>query len=155
MSGSVVSDSRRPCGLYPARLLCPWDSPGKNPGVGCHALLQGHLPDPGIEPRSPAWAGGFFTTSAHPGSPHTKLLMACSFRKTKPSAVVFENCSLKVILLQDKRHGWRGTTIHREFPPPFFFAFSVRVIYCSIDGFPTSLSCYRSSTNLPPQGRLR
>ena len=28
-------------GLYPARLLCPWDSPGKNTGVGCHALLQG------------------------------------------------------------------------------------------------------------------
>ena len=27
----------------PARLLCPWDSPGKNPGVGCHFLLQGVL----------------------------------------------------------------------------------------------------------------
>ena len=25
----------------PARLLCPWDSPGKNTGVDCHALLQG------------------------------------------------------------------------------------------------------------------
>ena len=24
-----------------ARLLCPWDSPGKNTGVGCHFLLQG------------------------------------------------------------------------------------------------------------------
>ena len=31
----------RPRGLQPARLLCPWGSPGKNPGVGCHALLQG------------------------------------------------------------------------------------------------------------------
>ena len=28
-------------GLQPSRLLCPWDSPGKNPGVGCHVLLQG------------------------------------------------------------------------------------------------------------------
>ena len=28
-------------GLKPARLLCPWSSPGKNTGVGCHALLQG------------------------------------------------------------------------------------------------------------------
>ena len=27
--------------LWTARLLCPWDSPGKNTGVGCHALLQG------------------------------------------------------------------------------------------------------------------
>ena len=25
----------------PARLLCPWDSPDKNTGVGCHFLLQG------------------------------------------------------------------------------------------------------------------
>ena len=38
---SVVSDSLQPHGLQPARLLCPWDSPGKNTGVGCHALLQG------------------------------------------------------------------------------------------------------------------
>ena len=30
-----------PYGLELARLLCPWDSPGKNAGVGCHALLQG------------------------------------------------------------------------------------------------------------------
>ena len=27
-------------GLQPARLLCPWDSPGKNTGVGCHVLFQ-------------------------------------------------------------------------------------------------------------------
>ena len=27
-----------------SRLLCPWDSPGKNSGVGCHALLQGIVP---------------------------------------------------------------------------------------------------------------
>ena len=32
-----MSDCLRPSGL----LLCPWDSPGKNTGVGCHALLQG------------------------------------------------------------------------------------------------------------------
>ena len=30
---------RDPRGLQPARLLCPWNSPGKNTGVGCHALL--------------------------------------------------------------------------------------------------------------------
>ena len=37
-------------GLQPTRLCCPWDSPGEDPGVGCHALLQGNLPDPGINP---------------------------------------------------------------------------------------------------------
>ena len=33
-----------PCGLQPARLFCPCDSPGKNTGVGCCALLQGIFP---------------------------------------------------------------------------------------------------------------
>ena len=37
---SVVSDSVQPHGLQPTRLLCPWDSPGKHTGVGCHFLLQ-------------------------------------------------------------------------------------------------------------------
>ena len=31
----------RPHGLQPSRLLCPWDSVGKNTGVGGHFLLQG------------------------------------------------------------------------------------------------------------------
>ena len=35
-----MSDSVRPHRLQPTRLLCPWDSPGKNTGVGCHCLLQ-------------------------------------------------------------------------------------------------------------------
>ena len=36
---SVVSDSSRPHGLQPTRLLRPWDFPGKSTGVGCHCLL--------------------------------------------------------------------------------------------------------------------
>ena len=31
----------QPHGLQPTRLLCPWDFPGKNTGVGCHFLFQG------------------------------------------------------------------------------------------------------------------
>ena len=38
---STVSYCLRPCGLLPTMLLCPWNSPGKNAGVGCHFLLQG------------------------------------------------------------------------------------------------------------------
>ena len=41
VSHSVVSDCLRFHGLSPTRLLCPWDFPGKNTGVGCHFLLQG------------------------------------------------------------------------------------------------------------------
>ena len=39
-SRSVVSDSLRPHGLQPTRLLHPWDFPGKSTGVGCHCLLR-------------------------------------------------------------------------------------------------------------------
>ena len=38
---SVVCDSLWLHGLQPTRLLCPWNSPGKNTGVGSHSLLQG------------------------------------------------------------------------------------------------------------------
>ena len=46
---SVVSDSATQ-GLSPARLLHPWDSPGKNPGAGCHSLLQGIFATPESNP---------------------------------------------------------------------------------------------------------
>ena len=38
---SVVSGALRPHGLQPTRLFCPWDSPGKNTGVGCHCFSRG------------------------------------------------------------------------------------------------------------------
>ena len=37
-------------GLWPTRLLCPWNFPGKNTGVGCHFLLQGIFPIQGSNP---------------------------------------------------------------------------------------------------------
>ena len=40
LSASVVSDSVRPHTRQSTRLPSPWDSPGKNTGVGCHFLLQ-------------------------------------------------------------------------------------------------------------------
>ena len=52
------------------RLLCPWDSPGKNTGVGCCFLFQGLFLTLESNPRltSPALAGGFSTTEP-PGKP--------------------------------------------------------------------------------------
>ena len=41
VSHKVVSDSLQPHGPQPARLLCPWGSPGKSTGVGCRFLPQG------------------------------------------------------------------------------------------------------------------
>ena len=48
---SVLSESLQPHGLQPTRLLCPWDSPGKNTGMGCLALLQGIFPTQGSNLR--------------------------------------------------------------------------------------------------------
>ena len=54
-----MSDSLQPRGLQPARLLCPWDSPGKNTGVGCHSLPRGSSP-PGDHTLVSCTAGRFF-----------------------------------------------------------------------------------------------
>ena len=63
---SVLSDPLQPHGLQPARLLCSWDSPGKNTGASCHFLFQGIFPTQGLNLSLtwPALAGRFFTTSA-------------------------------------------------------------------------------------------
>ena len=66
-------------GLEPARLLCSWDSPGKNTGVGCHALLQGLFQTQGLNPpllMSPALAGKFLPL-VPPGKPLASL---CIFK---------------------------------------------------------------------------
>ena len=64
-----------------ARLLCPWDFPGKNTGVGLPFPAPGYLPNPGIEPVFPALLAvscipsGFFTS--HQGNlEHAYILNA-------------------------------------------------------------------------------
>ena len=72
---SVVADSLQRHGLQPTRLLCPWDSPGKKTGVGCHFSPPENLPSPGIEPASlvpPVESSRFFTTSL-PGKPRSDI----------------------------------------------------------------------------------
>ena len=66
-SCSVVSDSLQPHVLWPARLLCPRDSPGKNTGVGCHFLLQGIFWTQGSNPCFLHLQAGFLPLS-HLGS---------------------------------------------------------------------------------------
>ena len=53
LSCSVMSNSLQPHGLEPARLLCPWNSPGKNTGLSS-LLSPGDLSNPGIKPGPPA-----------------------------------------------------------------------------------------------------
>ena len=47
--------------MEPARLLCPWNSPGKNTEAGCHFLLQGIFPTQGSNAHLLYWQVGFFT----------------------------------------------------------------------------------------------
>ena len=61
-------DSSRP---QAARLLCPWDSLGKNTGVGCHFLLQGICPTQGLSPGLPQCRQTLYHLSHH-RSPNPK-----------------------------------------------------------------------------------
>ena len=75
LSCSQSCPTLRPQGLQPARLLCPWDSPGKSTGVGCHFLLQGIF-----QTRGWTWVSlitGEFFTAEPPGEP---VLYVCKQR---------------------------------------------------------------------------
>ena len=50
VSCSVVSDYLQPHELEPTRLLCPWNSSGKNTGVNCYSYLQGIFQNQGSNP---------------------------------------------------------------------------------------------------------
>ena len=71
VSHSVVSSSLRSHGLKPTRLLYPWNSPGKNSGMGSCSLLQGIFQIQGSTPVSHI-AGRFFS-SGSPGQPHIDI----------------------------------------------------------------------------------
>ena len=74
---SVVSDWLWAHGLLPARLLYPWDSPGKNTGIGCHSLLQGIFLIPGSNSVLPYYRQILYCLG-HQGSPtYTMCICVC------------------------------------------------------------------------------
>ena len=56
------------------RFFCPWNSPGKNTGVGCHSLLQGIFPTRGLNPHLLRCRQILYHLS-HQGSSKTKILL--------------------------------------------------------------------------------
>ena len=72
LSCSVVSESLQPHGLYPARLLCPWELWSKNIGAGCHFLFQGILLTQGSYLRLLHWQAGSLPLEP-PGKPMSPL----------------------------------------------------------------------------------
>ena len=70
---SVMSNSLRPHGLQPARLLCPWGFSRQEYWSGLPCPPPGDLPNPGIEPRFPALQADCLP-SERPGKPNKDLL---------------------------------------------------------------------------------
>ena len=70
VSHLVVSNSLWSHGRYPTRLLCPWNSPGKNTGVDSHSRgsFPGDLPNSGIEHGSPVLQADSLPSES-PGNP--------------------------------------------------------------------------------------
>ena len=60
-------------GLWPARLLCLWDFPCKNTGVGCHSLLQGIFPTQRWNSSLLCWQVDSLPLS-HQGSPQRQTI---------------------------------------------------------------------------------
>ena len=71
LSCSVVSDFLRPHGLEPARLPCPWRFSRKEYWSGLSFPSSGDLPNPGMEPRSPALQADLYHLS------HSLLISTC------------------------------------------------------------------------------
>ena len=86
VSHSVMSDSLQPHGLQPSRLLCPWNSQGKNTGVGSHSFLQGVFLTQGLNIQVSCIAGRFFTIRATRKvrvNFYCKIVMCCIFFQYK------------------------------------------------------------------------
>ena len=77
-SRSVMPDSLRPHVLQPTRLLCPWDFPGKDTGVGLPFPYPGDLPNPGIEPGSPKLQADILPTELQPDDNGTLQIVAAT-----------------------------------------------------------------------------
>ena len=68
MHAKSLQSSQTVCDpMEPARLLCPWNSPGKNTEVGCHFLLQGLFLPQGSNAHLLYWQVGFFTAEPPTG----------------------------------------------------------------------------------------
>ena len=154
---SVGSYSRRPHGLQPARLLCPWDSPGKNTGVGCH------FPDPGTKPRvacigrqvlyhRATWLSSGQTLIASPWFPGGVLL---------GDAAGSQQASILVRIRWD--HVLQSFNVSNRFPLCFvfwlwsvawktFFFFLIFFFYCS--GFCHTLKWNRRTLSFPIGDRI-
>ena len=99
-SCSVLSDSLWPHGLRPARLLCPWNSPGKNTGVGCPSLLQGIFP----------------TQRSNPGLTHSRQILYYLSHLRQSIEPSRWGCSNRFLVIPPVSHLAQPSCMHTQIP---------------------------------------
>ena len=105
---SVVSDSLRPHGLQPIMLLCPWDSPGKNTGVGCRLLFQAIFLTQGSNPCLPLWQADSLLLS-HQGSPFKLYIHPTDTMTMKINELLTNN------MVESHKHNTESKRLKREY----------------------------------------
>ena len=102
----VMSDSLRPHGQQPTRLIRPWGFPGKNTGVGCH-FLQEIFPTQGLNPGLPHCRQTLYYLS------HLQLcpILCNPMDHSLPGLSVYG-------ILQARRLGWVAMTSSRRSSQP-------------------------------------
>ena len=120
----------------------PWDCPGKNTGVGCHALLQGLFPTQGSNPHLLHllyWQGGRFFTRRHLRNPQvlgTRILLKIQNRSDDQSILSLDSGLLPSLIL------------HYCAPSSFFFFFFT--VLLNNMGFPCGSACNVEDLGLIP-----
>jgi len=93
--------------FYAPRLLYPGDSPGKNAGVGCHALLQGIFPAQELNPGLPHCREILYHLS-HQGSPSVSVCSYC-FVDRNLNSLTFLSISQPFQLCRTINASWGGS----------------------------------------------
>ena len=96
-----------PQGLYPARLLCPWDFPSKNTGVGCHFPLQGIFPTQESNLHLLHWQ-----VCSLPPEPPGKVSSNCprSSQQTSSQGLLAWNMPDSLIYIHHQQRVWASMT---------------------------------------------
>ena len=116
-SCSVMSDCLPPHKVQPARLLCPWDFPGKNIGVGCHFLYQGIFSTQGSNPSLLHWQANSLTTEP----PGKTLLVICTLKQFFTSSSIERN--LVLICLSFCTVNWMAIFLTKYFTSNYILKF--------------------------------
>ena len=146
--------SLRPHRLWPTRLLCPWNSPGKNAGVSCNFLLQGIFLTQGLNPQllyllhwqmgssplyhqgSPTVCEGFTTNVCITSYFSRETLCLGTFYLQNPlNLMLSDTCKFKLAeIMQNIKH----TRVWcKQFSPPVLWESALWILFWHLDCWTT------------------